>query len=298
MSGHQPNRRERRRRQRELKRAMRQLDRLDHQYGLGAMPGTIGAPPGAHRHRRRRPVPAGLAGLLVTAIVLGALVLLAPGDEFRTMRRLFGIGSERLGAVPDYEPGTGTYSFMYTQPGSEEPVGYDPCEPIRYAVNTEGAPDDWEDLIETGVARTEEASGLRFEYVGTMGERPFDPATRGPLRVAPRPVLIGFADDDELPELAGDVAGVGGSIATTGTLGRDYLVTGSIALDTDVFRDGWWGSDRQGLQAIVDHEFGHLVGLGHVDDPGELMAEENAGRSVYGPGDLEGLARLGSVPCT
>jgi hypothetical protein len=27
------------------------------------------------------------------------------------------------------------------------------------------------------------------------------------------------------------------------------------------------------------------------------MAEENAGRNGYGPGDLEGLALLGSVPC-
>jgi len=297
VSGHQPSGRERRRRQRDLERAMRQLDRLDQEYGLGAMPGTTDAPPGAHRHRRRRPVPAALAGLLVTAILLGAMVVLAPGDEFRTMRRLFGIGSERLGAVPDYEPGTGSFTFMYTQRGSGDPVGYDPCEPIRYAVNPEGAPDDWEDLVVTAVARTEEASGLRFEYVGTMGDRPFDPATRSPRGVDARPVIVGFADDDELPELAGDVAGIGGSVATTGTLGRDYLVTGSIALDTAVFRDTWWGSDRQDLQAIVDHEFAHLVGLGHVDDPGELMAETNAGRVGYGPGDLEGLARLGSVPC-
>src|SRR5687767_10716663 len=112
-------------------------------------------------------MPAGLAGLLITALLLGAMVVLAPGDEFRTVRRLFGIGAERLGEVPDYEPGTGSYAFMYTQPGSDDPVGYNPCEPIRYAVNPEGAPDDWEELIDTAVAHTEEASGLRFEYVGT-----------------------------------------------------------------------------------------------------------------------------------
>ena len=57
------------------------------------------------------------------------------------------------------------------------------------------------------------------------------------------------------------------------------------------------GLERANLQAIVDHEFGHLVGLDHVTDPGELMAEVNLGRTSYGPGDLEGLARLGAIPC-
>ena len=79
------------------------------------------------------------------------------------MRRLFGIGSERLGAVPRLRTeATGSYSFMYTQPGSRSRSGTTRASPIRYAVNPEGAPDDWEDLIETGVARTEEASGLRL----------------------------------------------------------------------------------------------------------------------------------------
>jgi hypothetical protein len=34
-----------------------------------------------------------------------------------------------------------------------------------------------------------------------------------------------------------------------------------------------------------------------VTDPGELMNGDNIGRATYGPGDLEGFARLGSIPC-
>lgn len=271
---------------------MKQLDRLDARYGLGTQPGLPVA-----ASSRRRAVPAGLAGLLVTALLLTGVVLITPGDGFATVRRLFGISSGRLGEVPDYEPGTGTYAFMYTQRGSDEPVGYDPCRPIEYSVNPDGAPDDWETLIDTAVARTETATGLRFEDVGTTAERPFDASTRSPLSVSRRPVIIGFADEDELAELGGDVAGLGGSVGVRGSLGRAYLVTGSIALDTEVFEDGWFSGDRQDLQAIVDHEFGHLVGLGHVKDPGELMARRNTGQLTYGPGDLEGLALLGSVPC-
>jgi hypothetical protein len=293
VSGHQPSRRERRRRERELERAAKQLDRLDARYGVGTQPGATPEPDPP----RRRTVPAGLAGLLVTGLLLTGVVLVTPGDGFDTVRRLFGISSGRLGDVPDYEPGTGTYKFMYTQRGSDEPVGYDPCRPIEYGVNPDAAPDDWETLIETAVARTETATGLRFEYVGTTDERPFDPTSLEPLSVTRRPVVIGFADEDELKELADAVAGLGGSVGVRGSLGRDYLVTGSIALDTDVFQDGWFGGARQDLQAIVDHEFGHLVGLGHVKDPGELMARRNTGQITYGPGDLEGLALLGSIPC-
>jgi hypothetical protein len=50
-------------------------------------------------------------------------------------------------------------------------------------------------------------------------------------------------------------------------------------------------------QAIVDHEFGHVVGLGHVKSPAELMFKENVGQRTWGPGDLEGLARLGNIRC-
>lgn len=45
------------------------------------------------------------------------------------------------------------------------------------------------------------------------------------------------------------------------------------------------------------HEIAHVVGLSHVDEPTELMAATNSGQIDFGPGDREGLARLGSLPC-
>jgi hypothetical protein len=49
-----------------------------------------------------------------------------------------------------------------------------------------------------------------------------------------------------------------------------------------------WGS-------TILHELGHLVGLGHVDDRGELMAvTPGEGPVRFGPGDLRGLAAIGA----
>lgn len=270
---------------------MRELDRIDRLYGLGTSPNAL---PARRRHTRRGSPT--FAGLMITALLMGGVVFVSPGDEFRTARQLLGLGPDRYGNPPAYTPGEGTFAFLQTQRDGDSPVGYDPCRSVEYVVNPAGAPPDWRELIDTGVAHVEWATGLEFEYAGTTKRRPFD-RDAASLRAAGQPVVIGFADSDEIDDLGGDVAGIGGSVAVPTALGRKYFVTGAIAFDTDVFVGRSWGEQRAGLQAIVDHEFGHLVGLDHVDDPGELMYDDNVGRNTYGPGDLEGLARLGSIPC-
>jgi predicted Zn-dependent protease len=46
------------------------------------------------------------------------------------------------------------------------------------------------------------------------------------------------------------------------------------------------------------HELGHLVGLDHVDDPGQLMYPVTAlAVTDYAAGDLRGLHRLSTGPC-
>lgn len=77
-----------------------------------------------------------------------------------------------------------------------------------------------------------------------------------------------------------------------------HWVSGSVLLDGPTFRDilqrpGGYNDAR----AIVMHELAHLVGLTHVRDDGELMNDDNNGRTTFGPGDKEGLRRLGGGPC-
>ena len=278
-----------------MKRSLRELDGLDPDFWTSAPTGPpppvpYAAPPTPHR--RRRKVGPAVPGLLITALLLGGVVAFSPGDDMRTLRRLIGMDDERLSAVPEVEWGHGSFEFLMTQRGSKDPVGYDPCRVIEVEINPEGAPDDYRELVDTAIQRTGDASGLQFEIVGETDRRDFDLAGE----VGRRPVLVAWSDEDEVPELEGDVAGLGGSVAADAGTGRLGYVTGIVVLDTDVF-DGVPLFDSSADQAIIDHEFGHLVGLAHVDDPGELMYDESIGRTTYGPGDLEGLARLGGIDC-
>lgn len=280
----------RRRNARHLARRMAELDRLDREHGLGAMPVASRRSRSGRRHRRRHgPV---LPGLLVTALILTSVVAMSPAENMRSIRRLLGFDGERLGVVPTLTGGGGSYEFTRTQRGSDEPVAYDPCRVIEVVVNPDGAPDDYDRLVDTAIAHTGAATGLRFERVGLTEDR--DIFGGGFARH--RPVLVAWATPDEVSELAGDVAGIGGSVAVDIGVGRLRYVTGRIVLDRDAFAS-FSEAEEPLAQAIVDHEFGHLVGLGHVDDPGELMNDDNVGRTTYGPGDREGLARLGGVDC-
>lgn len=267
---------------------MRELDRLDATHGLGSMPGT--QPP-----QRRRGGSPFLAAFVVVGTLLVAIAALQPGSQLLTAARLLGIAPDVYGNPPEYARGEGEFAFMQTQRGSDEPVGYDPCEPITYAVNTAGAPHDWQDLVEAGVEHTEWATGLDFTYEGETDDRPFNPWQ--PISRAGRnePVVIGWAGPEEFPGLAGHVAGLGGSVVRSEGLGRAYYDTGSIVLDMGLFGDHRVSRDE--LQAIVDHEFGHLVGLDHVDSTNELMHGSSTAHRTYGDGDREGLGRLGSIAC-
>ncbi len=237
-----------------------------------------------------------LPGLLITALLLGGVVLLHPADEVARVRELFGLGDDRLREIPEYAVGEGSFAFAETQPGSDDPVGYSPCRPIPYVVNPDGAPEEWEPLIHDAVEATSRASGLEFSYEGESDARPAS-YDDGFLANDPPPVLVAWATPEEVPALKGDVIGLGGSAAYEPRPGLRQYATGVLTLDRDQFdvRD-WIPGAREPLEAVVLHELGHLVGLGHVDDAGELMHPTNT-RTSYGPGDLEGLARLGDTPC-
>ncbi len=235
--------------------------------------------------RPRRRVGPVLPGLLISGILAGLVMLHDPGMTGYRFRQLV----DHLKGNGD-----GSYAFVVTTPDGD-PVGWDHCKPIHYVVNPAGAPEAWEEVIRGGVAAAADASGFDFQYDGTSIERTFD--QRVPDSSKPPPVLIAWAGSDEVPDLKGTTAGIGGS--TPGRVrGRVQFVTGLVVLDTNAYDRMESRGDQRSQQLILAHELGHVLGLDHVDDLGELMNAEYVGQDGFGPGDREGLERLHDLPCS
>ena len=204
--------------------------------------------------------------------------------------------------LPAVPVGTvGSYAFLHTA-ADGSPIGYDPCRPVRYVVRPDGMPDGGQELLEEAAAIVGDAAGLVLEYVGTTDEAPtvervlIQPERYGD---AWAPVLVAWADESTMPELAGGVVGLGGSAAVPGAHGQgEWLAGGRVVLDVpDLTAMVASPGGRERARAMVVHELAHVLGLDHVDDPGELMYPVNATRLDLGPGDRAGLALLGQVAC-
>jgi hypothetical protein len=233
--------------------------------------------------------------VVATVALLAAFVVFHPSSQAETLRALIGLGRERVLPAPAVVSSGGAYVFAATQPGSSAPVGWDPCSPVPYAVNPDGMPAGSRPMLERAIARISSATGLAFKDDGDTDRRPF---TGSLVELGgARPVVIGWATAEEFPELDGPVAGIGGAAAEEGAQGRAYYVTGGVVLDTEAFTDAIVARQPRILEAVVVHELAHVIGLAHVDEPLELMFADNTGQIDLGPGDREGLARLGSVPC-
>jgi hypothetical protein len=158
-------------------------------------------------------------------------------------------------------------------------------------------------LIRDAIRRISAATGLTFTEDGITQERPARTQRQlvQPQRYGQRwaPVLIAWVDEAEYPLVDGNVAGVGGSsFADPDGPESARYVTGQIALDWEDLSPVLEENDGYAVaRAVVMHELGHVVGLDHVSDPGELMAAVNSGQTDLGAGDRQGLAKVGQGKC-
>src|SRR5689334_5283762 len=249
-----------RRRRRRMERLLRQLDQVD-EYG---------------EPRRRRRTGAGHT-LLVALITVVAFGVLATTVLSNGVAALIGNSARGLSAGGG---GDGTYRFLRIQTGTQDvPVAYSPCRTLHVVLNPMGGPRDAERLVRSAMHEVAAASGLKLVYDGVSERRPrWSTSSLGLLGSHP-PVLVAFATEQEVPQLKGDVAGVGGSSAVdTGVAGQRVLVTGQITLDSVSFAEMAVRPSGPALeQAVILHEFGHVLGLAHVHDRDELMNSHNLG---------------------
>lgn len=181
-----------------------------------------------------------------------------------------------------------------------DPVRWNPCQAVHYVVNVSLAPPGSIEDVHEAVGRISAATGIVFAYDGISEEEPS--AYRQaylPDRYGERwaPVLIGWVDPSgsDIPFDAED--GVAAAVASPqypGGIPSDVYVSGWVAMNRDDPNPpGFDDPAEQG--PVLLHELGHVMGLGHVPAIGELMQAAGGGVTDLGPGDLEGLRRLGSA---
>ncbi|MFC7495481.1 MULTISPECIES: hypothetical protein [unclassified Nocardioides] len=197
--------------------------------------------------------------------------------------------------TPPVEPATAGQSgdWTYLFDGGSR---WNPCTEIRWAYNPNGQGYDALPDIQQAFARIAAASGLRFRYVGATQWRyrgAIDDASGFPASTAD--IAVGWANQSELPALAGNTVGYGGASGWTVRnadvryrLYRGYLVLDNgHALPT--------GFDKSGWGQIELHEILHSLGLGHAASSNQLMYGTASSRNLtFGAGDLAGMARIGS----
>ena len=213
-----------------------------------------------------------------------------------------GESQARLGPVPvPPKPPSASFRFLATQTNKVTPVTWSPCRPIHYVVRPDHQLANGPQLIRAAIAAVSAATGLRFLDDGPTTEAPdFQRDAYQPQRYGDRwaPVLITWATTQEVPDFGVDVAGEAGPTWITTPAGERVNVTGSVALDPVKIADIQSRFGTKEAQAILLHEFGHLVGLQHVNDPHQIMyPRDTLAVMSYQRGDLTGLAKLGTGPC-
>jgi hypothetical protein len=231
--------------------------------------------------------PRSSAQRLVAAVVLAALVVAGALGSLSTIAPPAGSGEQQR------------VSYIFLHLANGDPIRWNPCRPIHYVVNAELGPPDSVDLVRDATLRVTGATGITFVYDGSTEELPsgtrpiYQPQRYGqqwaPVLIAwvhPSASALSFGPADHqalgvalpLLQFAGD---------------RPYqYLSGEIAMNADdSLPDNFDVPGSAGL--VLQHELGHIVGLGHAKVYGELMGTTGGGMLDWGPGDLEGLRQLG-----
>ncbi|GAA1347085.1 matrixin family metalloprotease [Arthrobacter roseus] len=285
-----------------------------HQAQLRPPALHIGAPnhrlrkrPKAKTVRRRLPLGiatgVGLALITVLYVAPGALDrLLPPAASARADGPPAGVeASDSPLGMPPEGLGSDQYRLQASPDPEQSLIAFDPCRPIHYVVSGQSRLPGGDSVIREAVAEISAATGLRFIDDGETDEKSSDERSPyQPDRYGDRwaPVLIAWSSPEEIPDLTGSVAGLGGGQPHKAVDSPWVFVSGQIDLDTAqlaevMLRPG----GASAVRSVVTHELGHVLGLGHVNDPTQLMYGGANSTISLGDGDRAGLARIGRGPC-
>jgi hypothetical protein len=188
------------------------------------------------------------------------------------------------------------HRFLAIRPDGS-PARWNPCDPIHYVIDPGLAPSGSVADVHEAARRVSAATGITFLYDGLTKERldrrrgPYEPSRYGDRW---SPVLVAWVDPgvSDIPFDKGGETAAAVARPETPLSGGSVFVSGWIAMNaSDPNPPGFAEPGDQGPTLL--HEWGHVMGLDHVKDEGELMEPSGGGMTDFGPGDLAGLSDLG-----
>lgn len=253
--------------------------------------------------RAAKPDPTLLASIaigIVSVVIAASMVVAAPTPAPAPVAPPVPSGSASTPTTPD---GAFAFSNVAYRDGVRVPVRWNPCQPIEYQLDLIEAPPGARAAIQSAIDRTSEATGIAFVSDGDTDRTAKELFDRfyfaDALHSVYRPVLITAVSHEAFRDLGASKRAVAFAHPEEGARSLDdQYVAGLVVIDGEV---PYAHAGRWSMQLVVQHELGHLVGLGHVRDPSQLMFSFEVAHSTipnpiegWGEGDLQGLERLGA----
>jgi len=212
--------------------------------------------------------------------------------------------------------GAGFNVHTWTDPkGDQHLVRWNPCQSITYAVNvrlaghSERARHRAVADVRSAFHRAAQRTGLKFSFSGRTSELPRNSGdTSWSTRQKAAEIVVAWVDPEK-PKFRSNLltdtgtgypSGVGGWMLRgwqdskghwRAAVGRGFVVIN--ADQNNRYQPGFGAGVTRG--ALLLHELGHALGLGHVGTTSELMYPTmlNRQHSNYKTGDSQGLVKVG-----
>jgi hypothetical protein len=215
-------------------------------------------------------VPMSAIGISIYAQPLTHLVVDATG--------WFTTSARSLPPLPRPLPNASTDFTMAVTHDDGRWARWDPCDPIIVLVDFSDAQLGARSVLGDVVTEVRSATGLDLRVVeGHVDATPVD-----------RTITIHWAPDGAAAGLTGNVIGLAGFGYTP-----EQILWGQVTVRSDEPLGRQPAGDDL-LRFVLAHEIAHTLGLGHDDDPAQLMYPYANGHDHFQDGDLAGLYLLGT----
>jgi len=192
-------------------------------------------------------------------------------------------GAETL--APRIPPVRGPHAFLFRANEAQTPARWNACAPVRIEVNYTGSAlhGNARQTLQQAIDHARAATGLDIRIVGETNATTPSRNADAIIRWDKAKSQGGIFD----PGVVGWGGGSYTSLPTPRITYGQVTFNGSVALTA-----GIGGASSFGVLAL--HELGHMLGLSHVGDTGQVMYPSMRSHAGWGNGDQEGLWWLGA----